>query len=247
MFYRENENDADGSHEDGGAGEIDRGAYHKDFETLELSTNATPDEVTEAYQRLKEAYSPELISMSSPVGYAIEKKRRQDMIGGIEAAYRSLQRLFAKEAPARPEEIAAREDEPPPVEAVGPDAAETGPVAAERPLADIADFSGQTLKEIRENLNISLEWIYEETRIRIPTLENIETENFPDLPPEVYVKGFVKSFARCLSLDPIATVRIYMEKYHEWQRRKGGKKHRQQHHAPFRFSKKKGKKGEPAL
>lgn len=273
MFYREKENDADASHEDGGPGKIDRDAYHKDFETLELSINASPEEVTDAYRRLKEAYSPELVSMSSPVGYAIEKKRRQDMIGQIEAAYRSLQRLFEKEAPSPSEEIAARENESPPGEAIQPDAVETGPVVEaavaeaavetdpldgeavpeaaaeteERPMADIADFSGQTLKEIREKLKVSLERIYEETKIRIPTLENLETENFPDLPPEVYVKGFVKSYARCLSLDPIATAGVYMEKYHEWQRRKGGKKHRQQHHAPFRFSKKKGKKGQLAL
>ena len=299
-MYREKENDADASHEDGGPGTIDREAYHKDFQTLELSIDASPEEVTDAYRRLKEAYSPELVSMSSPVGYAIEKKRRQDMIGQIEAAYRSLQRLFEKEAPVRSEEIAAREDESPPGEAVQPDAVETGPVAGapvaeaaaetdaipreetpegaveteisygeaipeevapetapdptlkepeteERPLADIADFSGQTLKDIREKLKVSLEEVYEETKIRIPTLQNLETENFPDLPPEVYVKGFVKSYARRLSLDPVATARIYMEKYHEWQRRKGGKKHRQQHHAPFRFSKKKGGKGQLAL
>lgn len=289
MVFNEEKKDADKPDAADGSGIVDREVYRKDFETLELGINASPDDATDAYRQLKEAYSPDMVSMSSPVGYAIEKKRRQDMIDQIESAYRSLQRLFEKETPApsvetaaqeadaSPPEAAVQEEEAEETEAIGeapgeaetpiPETAgETAPEAAadpdaaqedappddggeseDRPMADIADFSGQTLKEIREKLNVSLERIYEETKIRIPTLENLETENFPDLPPEVYVKGFVKSYAACLSLDPIATARIYMEKYHEWQRRKGGKKHRQQHHAPFRLSKKKDKKGAPAL
>jgi hypothetical protein len=271
VFYRKKEaKDAGKSPSEDADGTIDRDAYYKDFKTLEVLVNASPEEVTDAYLRLKEAYSPDLVSMSSPVGDAIEKKRRQDMIGQIEAAYRSLQRLFEKEAPAAapgsPEEDAdadaaepVSEDaeeaetapetlwEPEAETAVDADPALEEPASGERPMVEIADFNGQTLREIREKMNVSLEQIYEETKIRIPTLENLENENFSELPPEVYVKGFVKSYARCLSLDPLSTLRIYMEKLQDWQRGRGGRKQRHQPHAPFRFSKKKGKKGELAL
>lgn len=325
MFYKKEDTDADNAPEGGDPGRIDREAYHKDFETLEISVNASPQEVTDAYHRLKEAYSPELVSMSSPVGYALEKKRRQDMIGQIEAAYRSLQRLFEKEEPApapaedhpqaappdgdegRPvagetipsgetisheaavpaseaapvqaavpveepvdesgeEPVAESEEEPveesgeEPVEEEGPAEetvmAETAESEAdsdvpaaedrERPTAAYTDFSGQTLREIREKLEVSLDTISLETKIRIPTLENLEKEKFSELPPEVYVKGFVKSYAQCLSIDPASTTRTYMEKYHHWKRGKG-KKHRQQHQTPFRFSKEKGRKREGTL
>lgn len=305
MFYKEEDTDADNAREDGDPGKIDREAYHKDFETLEISVNASPREVTDAYHRLKEAYSPELVSMSSPVGYALEKKRRQDMIGQIEAAYRSLQRLFEKEAPAPspapeedhpeaasadvygegpvaeervPEEEAGPAVEEAPMEAMAPEEEEAaapveepeeeeGPAEEtvtaetaepegdtdvpaaedrERPTAGHTDFSGQTLREIREKLEVPIDAISLETKIRIPTLENLEKEKFSELPPEVYVKGFVRSYAQCLSLDPESTTRTYMEKYHHWKRGKG-KKHRQQHQAPFRFSRDKGRKREGAL
>lgn len=297
MFYKEEEIDADRDAGDGAGERIDREAYHKDFETLELSVNASPSEVTDAYRHLKEAYSPDLVSLSSPVQHQIEKKRRQDMIGQIEAAYRSLERLFEKEAASRspdtgpptdeapfppddalraavetgpevpggrseasevpegeqeapekePEAPEAPEGQAEAQEGEQPEAPEEDPEAGGRPMPDLADFSGQTLREIREQLKVPLEEIYEETKIRIQNLERLETEQFAELPPEVYVKGFVKSYARCLSLDPDTTVRIYMEKYRDWQRRKGGKRNRQQHHAPFRFSRKKAGKGEGIL
>lgn len=259
MFYKKEENDADQAQSDDEDGGIDREAYHKDFKTLEISVDASPEEATDAYLRLKEAYSPDLVFMSSPVKDAIEKKRRQDMIGQIEAAYRSLQRLFEKSAPsASPQNVPDDEDAvsqewrpavPDEDEERGTPEAETeeavsqAPAAAEGSAKEVGDFSGQTLREIREKLDVSLDQIYQETKIRIPTLENLENENFSELPPEVYIKGFVKSYARCLSLDPMATLGIYMTKFQDWQRAKGARKPRRQHHAPFRFSRKKGEAG----
>lgn len=275
MFYKK-ENDP-GKSSDQEVGDIDREDYYKDFEILELSVNASPEDVADAYMRLKEAYSPDLVSMSSPVKDEIEKKRRLDMIAKIEAAYRSLQRLFEKQGessarkalipdqeddrgqeqeenqdqeketgssqwprylPLEDEASEAGSEETPEVNSPSPsDETESMTDSQDRPQADIADFSGHTLKEIRERLNMTLDQIYQETKIRIPTLENLENENFADLPPEVYVKGFVKSYALCLSLDPIATVKTYMEKFGDWRR--GGTGKRRHGHAPFRFSKKK--------
>ncbi len=117
-------------------------------------------------------------------------------------------------------------------EADGPEILSKTP---EKDSAEAADFTGQTLKEVRERLGVNLEEIYRETKIRIKTLEDLENEEFEALPPEVYVKGFVKSYAQFLNLDPKITADIYMEKLHSWKYEK-----RQRHNLPFRLTRKKG-------
>ncbi|HDO22476.1 MAG TPA: helix-turn-helix domain-containing protein, partial [Nitrospirae bacterium] len=40
------------------------------------------------------------------------------------------------------------------------------------------------------------------TKIRFQYLVDIELERFESLPPEVYTRGFVMDYAKCLSIDP---------------------------------------------
>ena len=46
-------------------------------------------------------------------------------------------------------------------------------------------------------------------------LRFIEEERFDDLPAAVYVRGFVKGYARCLGLDPDRVAPSYMRRYEE--------------------------------
>ncbi|NNL41960.1 MAG: DUF4115 domain-containing protein, partial [Desulfobacterales bacterium] len=56
---------------------------------------------------------------------------------------------------------------------------------------------------------ISLETVAEETRIRIDNLLLIEGENHDKLPDEVFVKGFVRAFAKAIGADADEAVRRY--------------------------------------
>lgn len=60
---------------------------------------------------------------------------------------------------------------------------------------------GRALKEAREAMGLSLERIEEETKIRKKFIRAMEEENFDQLPGgPVYVKAFLRSYARFLNL-----------------------------------------------
>jgi len=62
------------------------------------------------------------------------------------------------------------------------------------------DTVGTTLRREREHKRMSLAEVSRVTRIPQGTLEAIEQDHFDDLPGEVFVKGFLKSYAQTLGL-----------------------------------------------
>ncbi|HAO23389.1 MAG: hypothetical protein BWK80_59965 [Desulfobacteraceae bacterium IS3] len=78
-------------------------------------------------------------------------------------------------------------------------------------------YNGPNLAEIRKRCGITLRAIWEETKIPVKTLEDIEIENYEALPPEVYARSFVSTYAKILSLDPKKAVKDYMERYSAWK------------------------------
>lgn len=60
---------------------------------------------------------------------------------------------------------------------------------------------GDELREKRESMGLSIYDIERETKIKSTFIEAIENENFEKLPGRVYVKGFVKNYAKFLGLD----------------------------------------------
>ena len=66
---------------------------------------------------------------------------------------------------------------------------------------------GSYLKTIREEQGKSLEDISENTKIAVTNLDLLEKDRYELLPPIVFVKGFLKSYAKNLDLDPEDTVR----------------------------------------
>jgi len=61
---------------------------------------------------------------------------------------------------------------------------------------------GATFKKARESRGISLDQIAHETRISTRFLAAIENEDFHVLPGGVFNRGFVRSFAEAVGLDP---------------------------------------------
>lgn len=60
---------------------------------------------------------------------------------------------------------------------------------------------GRYFQECRMQRGMSLEEVSARTRIRLQTLQALECDDYPSLPVEVTVKGFVRAYARCLGLD----------------------------------------------
>ena len=68
---------------------------------------------------------------------------------------------------------------------------------------------GDTLRETRQRRGLSLGEIESATRIRKKYLEALEAEDFEALPAPVYVKGFLRTYARYLGLDPLPLLALY--------------------------------------
>ena len=62
------------------------------------------------------------------------------------------------------------------------------------------DSIGRYLKRTREGRAMSVEEISRATRIPVASIERIEADHFDDLPCEVFVRGFLKAYARAVSL-----------------------------------------------
>jgi cytoskeletal protein RodZ len=60
---------------------------------------------------------------------------------------------------------------------------------------------GRYLKRTREARAMSVEEVSRATRIPVPSIEKIEADHFDDLPGEVFVRGFLKAYARAVSLS----------------------------------------------
>ena len=72
------------------------------------------------------------------------------------------------------------------------------------------DF-GSRFKQEREARHLSLGDVARVTKIPERSLERLEGGRFDELPAEVFVRGFVRSFARAVGLDPDDMARRYGE------------------------------------
>ena len=73
----------------------------------------------------------------------------------------------------------------------------------------MADGLGEFLRRERELRRISLDDVAERTKISRRYLEAIEEERYDRLPGEAFVRGFIRSYAQSVGLDPDDTLLIY--------------------------------------
>ncbi len=68
---------------------------------------------------------------------------------------------------------------------------------------------GDYLRRRREEINLSIKEISQKLGIKCEYLDNLENGNYQDLPPQVYVRGFIKNYASFLGLDGNQLIKIY--------------------------------------
>lgn len=73
----------------------------------------------------------------------------------------------------------------------------------------MADTLGETLKERRKQLGISLPQAEEQLHIRGKLLEALEEGDYERLPNPGYVRGYISTYARYLELDPQPLLNMY--------------------------------------
>lgn|GEM_PF-1053400 len=61
---------------------------------------------------------------------------------------------------------------------------------------------GEALRSTRERRGLSIDQVAQDTRISPRFLEALEAEQFHELPAPVYVRGFLRSYANYLRIDP---------------------------------------------
>jgi cytoskeletal protein RodZ len=70
---------------------------------------------------------------------------------------------------------------------------------------------GDLLREAREACGMTLQQASEITKVRTKYLEAIENGEFAVIPGEVYLKGFIRTYADCLGLDGAQVIAQYNE------------------------------------
>ena len=68
---------------------------------------------------------------------------------------------------------------------------------------------GEKLKKIRDERRMTLSEISKHTRIQVKYLEYIEEGEYTKLPADVYVKGFLRSYAQYLGMSEISLIKQY--------------------------------------
>jgi flagellar biosynthesis protein FlhG len=196
-----------------------------DPETTVLAPLMEAPGLRELQARIEAAYRT-LIFLESRSDY---DRRLQDHGSAGAATERPAVTLAAPAPPAAdrpPEDRAAGPEAAPPAPSLelaggGPTAGLPAPPAPEAaaPIGGAGGVpaSGSDLRDERQRRRLSIEAIAEKTKIRRAYLQAIEEERFGDLPAAVFVRGFLREYARSLGLPGDDVVRQYMKRYQDWQ------------------------------
>ncbi len=179
------------------------------YEILEISPTATAKEIQRAYEHAKETFHADSLAVYSlfseeevnKIQEAIEEAYRVLMDEGLRKSYdqnhfQAVGRQPSGES-SEAQEIYREKGAPLSFTGISFNTEE-----------DV--YRGKTLKQVRERMGIELQTVSKETKVNIKILEWIEEEAIEKLPVLVYLKGFLKSYAQSLGLDPQKVVEGYL-------------------------------------
>ena len=199
------------------------------YQVLEVSHDASSDEIQSAFETARDIYSHEALVSSS----ILSDRERRRTFHQISEAYQTLiaeesRRLYDKRlgvsavrptrkflsTPAVSDGFVATSV---PAD-VAPSEARVEPVAESLPrecpmqLQHAQEATGAFLKAARQAMGVELATISKETKIGCSMLEYIENERLDRLPAAVYLRNFTRQFARCLGLNEDQVSKTYLER-----------------------------------
>ena len=193
------------------------------YEVLEISLDTTLQEIERAYRIARATYQP-----TSTATYSVfSEEENGEILRRVEEAYSVLSdarlrreydaRLRREGLGDRVRPRASAPSPPAPREVIRKSAQIGTTPEVDFGLADGTEpadgiYDGPVLRRIRMSRGIELEEISALTRVNEGTLQFIESNQYHKLPAPVYLRGFVKEFAKCLRLDPQTVADGYMKK-----------------------------------
>jgi len=212
------------------------------YELLEVSPTATKQEIHKAYERIRRVYEPNSIALYSlftpeetaaihqrieeayrTLVYEDNRKRYDAMLRGrspVDEAtshasphlkYRPWDIQPALSLPSANLYRSKPEPSPQPLQQPAvpePPQEKTIPVSSL-----ITEFTGSTIKILREQRGLTIRNIADTTKIISRYLEYIESESFKKLPARAYLRGFLTIYAKALECEPERMVVDYMKRY----------------------------------
>jgi hypothetical protein len=203
------------------------------YELLEIAPRASREEIQVAYNKSRAAFSQNSLAVYS----LFSAEECQQMLRRIEDAYRTLMNEEARRrydetiglprngagpahvprpvpAPLRPASVAWGGAPSPTPARPAPSVVTALPSAPpQEELPEGAVVTGALLRKVREKRGVSLRDISRTTKVSLTYLQFIEEENFQQLPVPAYLRGFLKSYARCVGLDPERVAGEYIKLY----------------------------------
>ena len=192
------------------------------YEVLDIKPDAVAFEIRHAYNAALQVYRP-----GSIVSYSFfSEDERQEILSIIEAAYRTLisdparkdyneelirrgeldGRKEATSAAKKPVSIFNVSRNPAAKVALTNHETFKNKISQSQLIGEVLGrnaLCGADLKKIRTELGVPIEQIAQETKIRQDHLHNMEEDHVARLPAAVFLKGFVKSYLKCLCLEPV--------------------------------------------
>src|SRR5215212_9626067 len=77
----------------------------------------------------------------------------------------------------------------------------------------MAETFGERLRERREQQQISLSTIAEQTKIKLSLLEALERGDVSHWPSGIFRRAFIRAYAHAIGLEPDVVVREFLEFY----------------------------------
>ena len=199
------------------------------YQVLEISYQASADEIQSAYEAARTIYSHDALVSGSILSeherrgtfdriaeayqtlIAEESRRLYDKrLGLTESSNRRLRDPVSMHKPV--EELVGETRALDDVPEIDPVPARVEPRKCPIQLEPSEQASGEFLRKARETMGLELSTISEETKIGRSVLESIESERIDRLPAPVYLRNFTRQMARCLGLDEERVSSSYMDR-----------------------------------
>ena len=200
------------------------------YEILELPLSAGPAEINRAYTEALEMYGEDALAT-----YALfTEEQRKKVLRLVEEAFRTLysrekrvdyDRMLISTGQVNAD--AFSDSSPDPAPAGLKDSTLSGPEApagraarhsSETEFKELLEavsqkelVSGEDLKRLREARGIDISEIFQRTRISRAILQKIEQNQYEELPAEIFLKSFLKSYAEILRIDSETIVPGYLK------------------------------------
>lgn len=172
--------------------------YLKYYDLLELSPDATLEEILKNYSDLKSLYSEDSNEIRA-LNTDFSLELQQDFLSRLDEAYEGLTHLLENRRPSAIKK------------------AVTMDAGLSDWIKNITCYTGGVLKNIRRRMGVDLQDIFAVSRIQPQYLDDIENENFGSFRAEVYLRSYLIEYTRFLSLDTQSVLSDYLPRYRKFQ------------------------------